>query len=73
MSKLLLAINSGKSQDLKGKTLEDIEVSDNYESDSESDSCKGYEMTNINTTSLTDELERDVSLGSSTIQQKGLY
>lgn len=39
VSKLLLAISSGKSQHLKGKTLEEIELSDSSDSDLETNRC----------------------------------
>lgn len=56
VSKILLAINSGKSQDFEGKTLEEIEVSDNDECDSDSESFKiGYsKIGDIQATSLKD-------------------
>ncbi|KAI4463247.1 hypothetical protein MML48_4g00000716 [Holotrichia oblita] len=38
VSKLLMAINKGKGAEYSGKTLDEIEFSDNVESDSESDS-----------------------------------
>lgn len=60
---------------MNGKTLEEIEVSDHYESDTESDSLKiNYcKTSNSHSMLLTDNLERDLPLEFSPVRKKGMY
>lgn len=66
MSKLLLAINSGKGQNFKGKTLEDIEVSDNFESDSESESASNKHENDLHDAIMSTDCENLPDVGQQT-------
>lgn len=66
MSKLLLAINSGKGQNFKGKTLEDIEVSDNFESDSESESASNKHENDLDDEIMSRDCENLPDVGQQT-------